>query len=513
LEIRPCPQNRHSFSPSEFSRTAASRCRAKELTPELRRTLSVQALSGNIPISRIADEYGVSRKFVYQQRHKGEKALKEAFSPPPDDETVLFYLPVTRTWLKQAVLALVLMCYSSIRGVSEFMRILLNTEMSPATVHNIIHQAIPSARQINCSYELSGIRAGAHDELFQGAMPVLGGMDLASGYCYLLTPAEHRDADTWGIHLLDCAKQGLHPDYTVADAGKGQRAGQAQVWDDVPCFGDKFHLMRDITRLSKKLDKTAYARITVRERLESEMQNAKRQGSGNRLSKALAHARRREADAVCIADNVRTLRDWLRQDILSLSGPETADRIMLYDFVTESLQELEADESRIRPLRRGLENQKAQVTAFARRLDDGIAEIARQFGISEYSVRLTVELLTRDPASKGYYTLEAALYRQIHHYLHPVREAADDLLSAIFRSSSMIENLNGRLRCSFFLRRQIGPAYLELLRFFLNHRPFMRSAHPEKIGKSPAELLTGKKHPHWLEMLGFKLFKRPAETV
>ncbi len=46
------------------------------------------------------------------------------------------------------------------------------------------------------------------------------------------------------------------------------------------------------------------------------------------------------------------------------------------------------------------------------------------------------------------------------------------------------------------------------LRFFLNHRTFMRSEHPERVGFSPTELLTGEKHPHWLELLGFKRFQR-----
>ncbi len=46
-----------------------------------------------------------------------------------------------------------------------------------------------------------------------------------------------------------------------------------------------------------------------------------------------------------------------------------------------------------------------------------------------------------------------------------------------------------------------------MLRFFLNHRTFMRSEHPERVSKSPTELLTGKKHPHWLELLGFERFK------
>jgi len=38
------------------------------------------------------------------------------------------------------------------------------------------------------------------------------------------------------------------------------------------------------------------------------------------------------------------------------------------------------------------------------------------------------------------------------------------------RSSSMVENLNSRLRRYFCPRRHLGDAYLSLLQFFLNHR-------------------------------------------
>ena len=65
-----------------------------------------------------------------------------------------------------------------------------------------------------------------------------------------------------------------------------------------------------------------------------------------------------------------------------------------------------------------------------------------------------------------------------------------------------MENLNSRLRTYVTLRRHLGGPYLELLRFFLNHRRFLRSRHAERQGKSPRELLTGHAHPHWLTLLG-----------
>ncbi len=76
------------------------------------------------------------------------------------------------------------------------------------------------------------------------------------------------------------------------------------------------------------------------------------------------------------------------------------------------------------------------------------------------------------------------------------------------RASSLVENLNSRLRNYFFLRRHLGPDYLVLLQFFLNHRRFLRSERPERVGKSPAELLNANPHPHWLELLGYVRFSR-----
>ena len=87
--------------------------------------------------------------------------------------------------------------------------------------------------------------------------------------------------------------------------------------------------------------------------------------------------------------------------------------------------------------------------------------------------------------------------------MKPRGRTVTPLRGQVVRASSIIENINSRLRSYFFLRRELGSGYLELLQFFLNHRRFLRSEHSERVDKSPAELLTGKPHPHWLEMLGY----------
>jgi len=46
---------------------------------------------------------------------------------------------------------------------------------------------------------------------------------------------------TLGVHLLDASQQGLSPDYTIADAAKGLRAGQAAAWPKTPVMEIFFH--------------------------------------------------------------------------------------------------------------------------------------------------------------------------------------------------------------------------------------------------------------------------------
>ena len=100
------------------------------------------------------------------------------------------------------------------------------------------------------------------------------------------------------------------------------------------------------------------------------------------------------------------------------------------------------------------------------------------------------------------------MYSQLSGKFHDLMKAVGQALEETPRAGSIVENLNSRLRNYFFLRRSLGDNYLNLLQFFLNHRKFMRSLKPERVGKSPKQLLTGEAHPHWLELLGLRLFQR-----
>lgn len=482
---------------------------AARLSPGERQDLSVQVLARTQTVTELASQNAVSRKFLYRQANKASDALEEAFAPPPKDDRVLFRLPVTKAWIRQFVLAQVLIGHSSFRGVIELLRDLFRYDISLGTIHNIIQEAIPKARKINQAQDLSGVRVGAHDEIFQAGKPVLVGADIPSTYCYLLTPEEHRDEITWGVRLLELAEQGLHPDYTIADGGQGLRAGQTAAWTDVPCHGDIFHAELDFGKLAYYLENRASGCTTTREKLERKVERAKR---GNRktasVAQKLRHARTAEAQAITLARDIRALADWMKNDVLSLAGPDMTTRRELFDFIVEELRQRESlAPHRIRPVRTMLENQGDHLLAFAAVLDQKFVYIAARFNVSPSFVHAICELQGLDKSETAYWRREASLHRKLRGTFHDIEKAVLEAMADTPRASSIIENLNSRLRNYFFLRRHIGNDYLELLQFFLNHRRFLRSERPERLGKSPAELLAGEAHPHWLELLSFERFR------
>ncbi len=128
----------------------------------------------------------MSRKFLYQQQDIAQKALNTAFDKSERENEVLYYLPVTQKWIFQLILALILICHCSYRGVVELLRDLFDYSLSIGTIHNRINEAVQKARKINQAQDLSSINVVLLDELFQGSRPVLTGVDADSTYCFLL---------------------------------------------------------------------------------------------------------------------------------------------------------------------------------------------------------------------------------------------------------------------------------------------------------------------------------------
>jgi hypothetical protein len=71
---------------------------------------------------------------------------------------VLFELTVTKTWLRQVIVAMALIYHNSYRGIVEFLGDLLGVAISVATVHDVLQSATGQAGVINQEQDLSCIR-------------------------------------------------------------------------------------------------------------------------------------------------------------------------------------------------------------------------------------------------------------------------------------------------------------------------------------------------------------------
>ena len=491
--------------------TVDTSCPAQRLVPQQRQDLAIQVLARTETVSALARRHEVSRKFLYQQVHTAEEALNQAFAPSPAPDNVLFYLPVTKAWVRQLVLGLVLICHSSTRGVVELLRDVFDHRISLGSVHNIVHGAVPLARGINKQYDLSSILIGLLDEIFQAGDPVLVGVDATSTFCFLLGLEDHRDADTWGIRLLELVDRGFAPQATIADFASGLRAGHQEALPGVPCRGDVFHASYDLGQMVCYLENRAYEMIEARAKLERKQATSERRHGRKdpSLVQKLVSARRAEAKATALADEMALLARWLRDDILPVAGPEYAIRRDLFDFVVAELRAREsACPHRIRPVRTLLENQRDNLLAFAVELDRDLAALDQEWQISVTAAREVLQAQTLPTWDPKRWRREAALRAALRGRYHGVCVDVEELSDRVVRASSLVENLNSRLRAYFFLRRQLGNDYLTLLQFFLNHRRYLRSEDPSRVGKSPAELLTGQPHAHWLELLGYTRFSQ-----
>jgi hypothetical protein len=485
--------------------------KAHTLGPDGRKKIALRVLAGGRP-TQVAREHDVSRKFVYGQVAVAKDAIQSAFADnSKDDDHVLFHVAVTKSLVRQIVLALLLRCHSSYRGVIAFLLDIFGHSISLGTVHNIVAEAIPKAEAINKSISLAPIKGGLNDEIYQSGKPVLVGVDPRSTFCYLLAAADHADGETWGCHLLDAMAQGLSLDFVVADLGSGLRRGQELVMPNVPCYADIFHMFRDMSDLVRYYQRELDGSITARRTLDDKMAMRELKGKDRRgLSAPLGRARGRELALTELVNAITILFDWVQHDVLALAGAGYEDRSIMFDFIIAELKALETGREKLMSLRKRLENHKVELLGFVKAIDEKLDQIAVAHKVPKHLLESLCAVLGMSEYDARRYEAETKLRRLLGGQFHQLQTVVAGMLAQTVRASSLVEMTNSLLRNYFFLRRQAGAEYLKLLQFYLNHRVLVASEQPVRVGKSPRHVMTGQDHAHWLELLGFQRLARCA---
>ena len=477
------------------------------LTSDTKTSIVLDSLSG-IGITQTANKNEVCRNTVYSLKDKAISAITDLFADR-DDNTVLFYLPVSRAFIHQVVLALILICKSSYRDVIQFLQDVFDLPISLGNVAKIVDIASHHAESINRSYDLAPIRQSASDEVFHRNKPILTTVDINSRFCAMLEKEDHRDADSWGVHLLDMVDRGFQPDINISDQASGIKKAFEDVFPNTELRFDHFHIIKatkDLLRFLKNRKKSAATKAI---NLYLRMDKARMKGKGQRLSARLVSANNAMVTAEMLYEHVDILCTWLQYDVLQLPGSCPADREELFDFIVDQLQSV-ADEPRIQTYVRSLINQKSDLLAVAHSLDGKFQNIANKYGASIHDIWAICYIARFDMNAPTYHVRADELESRIGSLYDQIEDDVLAVLASTHRCSSMVENFNSRLKPYLDERKTVTSKKLGLYQFILNHRPFQRSHHLHLVGKTPAEALSGKSHPHWLELLGYQCFRRDS---
>ena len=489
--------------------TAHKKNQAKRISGPIKLDIALQAIRRQQTVSEISKHFNCSRTTVYKQQDKALDAANKVFEQ--DDEEVLFYIPVTKSFIHQSVVALRLICESSYRNIQFYIQAIYNYHVSLGAVFNILDNNAEKAIPINQSYDLSLIKDSASDELFHWGSPILATVDIPSRFCALLVKEDCRDYETWGVHLLDLIEQGFGPEISIIDSAKGLTKGFEEVLPKTAIRHDHFHIIMDLKDCGKFLSNKEASAVTVALKLLKRADKARNEEKKQTLMEAW--------NAALIDLNMREetckmfklLSSWMQYDVLQLAGLPPEARTQLYDFIVTEMEALAVKHPhRIDAIVSSLKYQRVALLDVSHALNTRFETLASEYHVPIdtiwaicYAVRYDIDSITGHEASCELESLLGLQYEEI-------QDAVLHILETTHRCSSMIENFNSRLRPYLDERKFMSKKSLGLIQFYLNHKPFMLSKHERLKGKTPAEALTGKAHKPWLEMLGFTPWYKQA---
>jgi hypothetical protein len=488
-----------------MSQTGHKNTPTRSLTPETKKSIALDVLSG-MGVTQAAKKNAVCRNSVYAQKNRAEAAIESAFVDNFDSNAI-YYLPVSTHLICQVVLGLVLICKASYRDAMQFLHDVFDYPISIGTVAGIVDSAGDRAARINAAYDLGSIRESSADEVFHRNQPILAAVDIDSRFCAMLEKEEHRDADTWSVHLLDMNDRGFNPDVNISDQAAGLKKAFGDVLPETEHRFDQFHIIQASKDLIRFLKNRKESALTLAVTLYSRREKARETGKEHLFSDQLDEANKAMAATEMLHERVDILCTWLQYDVLQLPASCPADREKLFDFIVEELSAV-SDETRIQTYVRSLINQKNDLIAVAHSLDITFQNIAKMHAVSIQDVWDICYTTRFDIDAPTYHVGSEKLESRIGTHYDQIEDDVLMVLASTHRCSSMVENFNSRLKPYLDERKTITRKKLGLYQFILNHRPFLRSQHARLVGKTPAESLTGKLHPHWLELLGYQRFQR-----
>ena len=386
---------------------------------------------------------------------------------------------------------------ASEEGIQRILENNFQKHVSIGKISNILNQAARRAAEFDESVDLSGIRQGANDEIFQCGNPVLTGVDADTGYVYLLQPAADRTADTWENAMKSCKSRNLELDVSISDFGTGLLGGIPKAFPNACIQPDLFHFLMEIGKEISSQERRVYAMLADYYKCEEAL-------SGKRVHEKtfqkLLSLEENLSPAIERCDRLLTLYHWLRE-MTRYQGYCYPDVLSLCYWILDQMEDTSGITDKLRKVLAKTRRNLPDVLIYLERAEKVLREYAMKKGYPEETFVLMYRMQGYHPGSQEYRSAD----RRLRHILKKKYADAyleiEGILKGVKRASSLVENVNGRLRRYMNLKRMIPEKFLTLLKVYFNTKKYRRSRKAEHVGKSPLELLTGQEHPDFYDIV------------
>ena len=431
-------------------------------------------------VTELARQHKVSRTWLYELGARTKTALEKAMQPgQPGRPVDRKELVVDRDYVQRAITVLPLLT-GSVRSIQTGLELLFGVPRSLGHISQTLQAAGVAAKQQNGNLRVPLPVLGEADEIFAGRQPCLTVVDGRSFLVLNLAAATGRDATHWGLTFLNLSEQGVVFQDLAADGARGIRAGLQEAQLSVPLRPDLFRLLREGSRLEKRLEKVAYQALRLSERAKRAEREAQqpqaRHGRPLKVALSAEEAGQLEAQAL----DTHAHFSWLLAEIRQMLEPITPDNRIQDPSLAGELIETAIS------LLETLPGKKLGDFAekLALHLDELLAPLVwLHQTLAPWRSQLPPSIEAWIIASQ-----QQGLCR-LPDFPPQWRQTATamwEALALFHRSSSLAEALHSWLRPYLCIHRGMPDWLLPLLQLFWNHHIFSRG---KRAGQSPLQLV------------------------
>jgi len=465
-------------------------------------------------MTQIAQDYHISRTFLYQLSWAAKHHLEELFSDPQ------YLIEPSDFLLESWILVLRLEGQCSIPSISSIFK---HFDYQPSSVGSLSQYLKDYGRSVPSTLRVAEKKMVFYlsDEIFAIGVPILVTLEAQSTAILKIELASDRSAETWEAHFKDLDKHLFHSIGMASDRGVGLMTGYQAACQDGRWVCDQFHEFQELFHRCQQLERKAYGAIGKEMEAVALFHNAKSEANLQKRLEQYERSQQACEPAMARYDQLSLLLQWLRATLhlcsplgrlRTVAGVRSA-LIYLLDMIQEVDDEKLA--KLLKPIRSHLDDifvPFEQVESVHGELLELMPEpivdalvLAWHHNHLSYQSHGQKKHAHQQQSQQWLDFAEGLLDDQFE----PRKVLVFEKLDTVVKASSLVEMVNSLLRPYLNSSKgQITQETLNLIMFYHNHRRYKGG---RRQGKAPIELLTGEAlQGDWVDLL--MQHKREAST-